>query len=938
MNNWKKPFILMIFAGLFLQSCSIYMDSMLGLQEASPEQIEEIGRIVKPVVPEYHRPVSPEVEAKVLEYLEKGRSEIMSRAGMGRLAMSRNLLESMQPSYAILALIWDDYLTEYPDEAEQVVRILYHRNIESMINTRTIGDVDGLLNTVAAYYAATQQSSALIGLREAYIDLGNYFGYSNMVFTGEAGIAAYAVSIGDRELFAKRAARALDQAGVLIQPDRASTEHNVARLRGLTYEQALERNDPKNELTEITGRYIAGDYLFPFLIEIYNEAVFQENDQLILRLTGIMENSEHTGRANYQIALMFAAIGDIERARQFSEKAHEKYNLHKEFYENISLNRWVTSYEKRLLYDTNLAQSLIRTFTDPVPGHWDDISQYAKSVQKYEDEWIHSRQYSGAGAAHYSFAERIQAKERAHQRWSDLAGELDTALSHEEVMKAYVPFLQSDFYDAGPFLMHLLQTGNIDPNLAAALFALEVDRFEGTRAGVNPDDRTRMFESSAANSRFNGLLKALAVRNAEGDGERLLAVSEMARSRQLKELLTGSASLAFQSAATLDDPAGFTRRVQSRLSQGDVAIVYNLLPDELIAIVVEPGQIHIERKQITRDLYRDISGLHNSFSDPLSDPYTGLQRRVSEPLISMIEPYLSRAGHLYILPDGLMNTLPFSALQTSAGAMLIEGKTTLSVLPTMEWLLIDPASYSTDAPSLFAVADPDYPVITIPAAAGRSGNIQIPALPEAREEVDIISGIFEGNLLSFYGHEATKQQILNTDLSGFSHLHFATHGILANEVPGIYEPALVLAGDTQDDDAFLTSSDVERLSLNADVCVLSACNTGSGEVLRGEGVLGLSRSFMVAGCNTVVVSLWPVASDVTRDLMVAFYRSMSDGQTAAGAMRQAQLEVFTRENTVVETTRAFKISRTGEREDEQISASGNHPFFWAPFVIIGVNQ
>ena len=137
---------------------------------------------------------------------------------------------------------------------------------------------------------------------------------------------------------------------------------------------------------------------------------------------------------------------------------------------------------------------------------------------------------------------------------------------------------------------------------------------------------------------------------------------------------------------------------------------------------------------------------------------------------------------------------------------------------------------------------------------------------------------------------------------------------LGGEVPGVGEPALVL-GEEPNEDGFLTSSEVGKLKIGAELTVLSACNTGSGEFVTGEGVMGMSRAFLAAGSRSVVVSLWPVASKQTERLMVDFYRHLRGGKPAAEALRAAKLDL-------IEQAR-----KTGSIEA--------HPFFWAPFILLG---
>jgi len=161
------------------------------------------------------------------------------------------------------------------------------------------------------------------------------------------------------------------------------------------------------------------------------------------------------------------------------------------------------------------------------------------------------------------------------------------------------------------------------------------------------------------------------------------------------------------------------------------------------------------------------------------------------------------------------------------------------------------------------------------------------------------------------GPRATKESVLETDLTQFRFIHFATHGILPVDT-GISEPALVLSLDGKTTESmFLYESDILGLRIDADAVVLSACETGSGKVTRAEGVMSLGRAFMAAGASSVTVSLWKVSDESTQMLMEEYYKNLLSGKSKAEALAIARSSLF---------------AKGGDFKD---------PFFWAPFVLIG---
>jgi CHAT domain-containing protein len=162
------------------------------------------------------------------------------------------------------------------------------------------------------------------------------------------------------------------------------------------------------------------------------------------------------------------------------------------------------------------------------------------------------------------------------------------------------------------------------------------------------------------------------------------------------------------------------------------------------------------------------------------------------------------------------------------------------------------------------------------------------------------------------GFEASRETLDSLDLSQYSILHFATHGFLDPNKPehsGFVLSMVDLMGRRQD--GFITMPDVYRLRAPVDLVVLSACRTGLGEDVKGEGLIGLTRGFMYAGASSVVASLWKVDDEATAELMKHFYANMlQKGMRPAEALRSAQ-------NTLRE------------------NPAWQSPHYWAGFVLQG---
>jgi CHAT domain-containing protein len=174
-------------------------------------------------------------------------------------------------------------------------------------------------------------------------------------------------------------------------------------------------------------------------------------------------------------------------------------------------------------------------------------------------------------------------------------------------------------------------------------------------------------------------------------------------------------------------------------------------------------------------------------------------------------------------------------------------------------------------------------------------RLVIPRLPFTRQEADRLIALTPKNSsLEAMDFHASRATVLKGELSQYRYVHFATHGVLDSERPGL--SALVLSmvdAQGKSQDGFLRANDIYNLKLPAELVVLSACQTGLGKEIKGEGLVGLTRGFMYAGAARVVVSLWSVNDKATSDLMTKFYEKMlKQGERPAAALRAAQVEMW----------------------------------------------
>ncbi len=231
---------------------------------------------------------------------------------------------------------------------------------------------------------------------------------------------------------------------------------------------------------------------------------------------------------------------------------------------------------------------------------------------------------------------------------------------------------------------------------------------------------------------------------------------------------------------------------------------------------------------------------------------------------------------IIIIPQEQLFLVPFAALPDRNGKYLIE-QHTIAYAPSIQVLNLIPPLTKSPTPSPLIIGNPS------PMPTG------LAALPASETEAIAISNLF--NTPPYIGKTATRQTLF-PKLERATHIHLATHGLLEyGQLEAIDTPGAIVLASSPTDDGILTANDIFNLSIQAELVVLSACDTGRG-TLTGDGVLGLSRSWLVAGTPSVVVSLWAVNDRSTETLMVNFYQALKTNPDRAIALRTAMLKTI----------------------------------------------
>lgn len=425
--------------------------------------------------------------------------------------------------------------------------------------------------------------------------------------------------------------------------------------------------------------------------------------------------------------------------------------------------------------------------------------------------------------------------------------------------------------------------------------------------------------------------------------QELASTYELARkqaeilSRQVGEKVPGFSALVASAPATVEE-------LSALMAPDEAMLSYVLSEDGSFVFAIHNNQLSVARVPLTLGQITEKVGQLRQAFELTGGSIRPFDMRLSfelyQALVGPVASQLDGVNHVVLVPQGPLLSLPFGMLVTRNPVGLAEEAYT-----SARWFAQDKASSIVVSIRSFA----DFRSRVRPSAAPRAfigfGNpaftgggglnalashCQIdepipPALVRgltplpgtAREVRDVASAIGGGAV--FLGGTVTEPFVQRQDLGKYRMLYFATHGLLPGELKCQAEPALALTPPQSStgnfaNDGLLSASEIGAMELDADLVVLSACNTGGGDSghLGGEALSGLARSFFSAGARSLLVSHWQVDSDATVSLMSTAFRLLQSRypNRMAEAMRQSQIGMISSYRT-------------------------SHPFFWAAFTMVG---
>ncbi len=448
----------------------------------------------------------------------------------------------------------------------------------------------------------------------------------------------------------------------------------------------------------------------------------------------------------------------------------------------------------------------------------------------------------------------------------------------------------------------------------------------GVESGVDPElaEREQVMIDSLAFVR--SLIPAAEDRERRAmlkDYLRDLEIRFSALEREIRAQNPAYADLVYPEPVTL-------REFQAALSPGQVALSYSVGDSSSALWAVSARGARLVRLPSRSELRTQVDQLRFALEDPARTTpraYGLAAQGLYDMLVAPAADLLEDATDIIVMPHDLLNYVPFEALVSMPGdswsshTYFLEAGTISYMSSATAWIQMGTRPARSYTHDLLAVGNPDFGATNGLSALRNNPLEQLPFTATEIENVEAVVGPGDRSVV-LSGADATEARVRAAAASdSYRFVHFATHGLIDDNRPDYSALALTRPGASTENNAvretgpgegLLQASEIFNLPFSSELVVLSACETGLGQLVQGEGMVGLTRAFMYAGAESVMASLWAVADESTAELMSAFYAYAAGGRqshTTAEALRRAKLDMT--------------------------SSEWAHPFHWAPFILTG---
>jgi len=640
---------------------------------------------------------------------------------------------------------------------------------------------------------------------------------------------------------------------------------------------------------------------FERALEIYRNTVGEKSPDIanVLRLQGNLSVEQHQYSAAldyYQQALMIL-VNDFDETDPLSNPLPEQIHTRSYFLETLRDK----SNALRLLYDSgetrNVAYLKGALQTARLAFHLTDLMRQERSSES-------------------SQLLLSQEMKRFYENSIHLALQLDS-LDNNQTYKE-IAFQMSERAHAAV--------------LNASLTDARAQKFSGI-----PDSLLALEHSLKADRMFYNLQLQKTIQRANPDTTRIEKYQSILfdLNRQYEQLMD-TFERSYPKYHTLKYQVKFPspQEIQANLSGNSRMLEYFVGQTFVFTFLISPDGYLCKTLPYPDSVITAVNTFQNSLQELNFGGYTNSAVILYDLLIKPVESEIKTAGNLTIIPDGILNYLPFEALLASQKAdkseidftgldYLLRSYTVSYHFSGALWLQsggkkshLHPTRLLAAAPVFASSTQDNTPNSSVAGKMHRKttslDSSKLMPLPESKNEVLGIKKLFQQKglltkVLLF--NQASENKFKSGVSEDYNFIHLATHGLINDEHPEL--SGLVFSPDSNStEDGVLYSRETYTLQLDADLVVLSACESGIGPIVQGEGIMGLTRGFFYSGARKILVSLWQVNDRSTTDLMIRFYRKLLQNEDPAAALRNAKMEMI--------NGRRFA-----------------YPLEWSPFILFG---
>jgi CHAT domain-containing protein/Tfp pilus assembly protein PilF len=905
-------------------------------------------RMIEAPIVEY----APQVSTAPLRKLAKPRVPYLTELAMD---IDRTLVEHASKD-PIAALRFYGKVLAKAKESKDV-----HAEYQSLLNLGHVYYVTGQLRKSVENYGKALDKTSGSGTPEQEAVARRNLAAAFAAFSGYED--AEKLNLEALKIFAdnndhRAALMTLNNMGVL--------EKNLGRYQeaAATFEEALKRRDVPDSMRVLTlknlgnlytarGQYKEATEEYERSLEEARKIADRAGEGEVLMLTA--QAFERWGRYDAAVEKTGRAIEALTRAGAPTDWAKK---LMGDLYLDMGDTDRAEPYIREADYDSSLGR-LFLVKADPVAAR-KHYEQLLKSAEKGGNPDELFTACTGLGKT-FEALRRYPEAEKYYTRAMDISEEVRSALLLSE-RKNYFAQKVSGFSRAEPArgLVRVMFKQN---KAAQSIFPSEVTKARefadnlfqktgGTYFGVPPQMRQKEI---AANDKLAALKVGLSVIPRGLDNERHTDLTnQIRRAESEKQALVQELWKNYGDYAAVKYPKPVTLETCG-IGQDEYVVSFDVL-GEGVGVRLLKGRKVISASFVEWDL-NDFEKQIRSFRRPLElaklrDFQPEVAALLYDRLMADVLKKVPEGNPLTVIPDGMIALLPIEALvvggttnwRTGLRGDYPEGLTyvgdlhpivyyqSLTALTLVRSLkqttqgtgrtlvMADPVFGVTDArfrdaqPATSLAQKEERRQVVLLGAIRGDGDAQseLPRLSGTAKLAEILGKLYGPGSDVYTGLDATKSRLIETiapDLQRYTAIVFATHGFAANSLPGIMEPVLALTMVPPGTDGLLTMSEVAGLKTDAAVVALTACQTGVGMKLAGEGVMSMGRAFQSAGARSVAMSLWSVSEDSSVLLMDAFFKGMQEGKSRLEAWTAAGAQV---------------------RE-----AGFKHPFFWAAFVLVG---